>query len=173
MLQLIFNILFFTSVIAFTLSVYAFGGFDNSDIIALARGEKKVRYDVTVLHIEIAFFLLLFGVFVAILYGITYGQDREEHRFALYDLAIHTIAIGFIGFTIALYLPLMLPPIIGKTVQFTNLSKIPLLLIVLSLGLRTFGDLILAQGNSVPNIISHISSPITYELLYLSLGLSG
>jgi hypothetical protein len=172
-LQLIFNILFFTSVIAFSISIYAFGGFDNSDIMRLVSGEKKVRYDLTVLHVKISFSLLLFGIFVAILYGITYGEDREAYRFALYDLAIHTIAIGFIGITISLYLPLMLPPIIGKTIQFTNLSKLPLLLIVLSLGLRTFGDIILAQGGSVPDFVSQFSSPLTYKLLYLSLGLSG
>jgi hypothetical protein len=153
-LQLIFNILFFTSVIAFSLSIYAFGGFDNSDIKRLVRGEKKVRYDLTVLHVKISFSLLLFGIFVAILYGITYGEDREAYRFAQYDLAIHTIAIGFIGITISLYLPLMLPPIIGKTIQFTNLSKLPLLLIVLPLGLRAFGDIILAQGGSVPDFVS-------------------
>lgn len=172
-LQLIFNILFFTSVIAFSLSIYAFGGFDNSDIMRLVRGEKKVRYDLIVLHVKISFSLLLFGIFVAILYGITYGEDREAYRFALYDLAIHTIAIGFIGITISLYLPLMLPPIIGKTIQFTNLSKLPLLLIVLSLGLRACGDIILAQGGSVPDFVSQFSSPLTYKLLYLSLGLSG
>jgi hypothetical protein len=76
----------------------------------------------------------------------------------LYDLAIHTIAIGFIGITISLYLPMMLPPIIGKTVLFTSLNKIPLVLIVLSLGLRAFGDIILAQGSSVPNFIYLYSS---------------
>jgi hypothetical protein len=67
----------------------------------------------------------------------------------------------------------MLPPIIGKTVQFTNLGKLPLLLIVLSLGLRAFGDIILSQGESVPDFVSQFSSPLAYKLLYLSLGLSG
>ena len=40
-LQSIFNIIFFTSVLTFTLSIYAFGGFDNSEIIRLIKGEKK------------------------------------------------------------------------------------------------------------------------------------
>ena len=71
-LQLTFNILFFTSVFAFCLSIYAFGGFDNSDIMRLVRGEKKIRYDLTVLHVKISFSLLLFGIFVAIPYSITY-----------------------------------------------------------------------------------------------------
>jgi hypothetical protein len=65
--------------------------------------------------------------------------------FVFYDLAIHSIAIGFIGLTIALYLPLMLPPIIGKIIHFTNFNKIPLLLIIISLFIRVAGDFILAQ----------------------------
>ncbi len=172
-LHLVFNMFFFASVVAFILSIYAFGGFDNSDIINLVQGEKKVRYNLTGLHIKISFLLLLLGIFVAILLGITYGQDYEVYRFALYDIAIHTIAIGFIGITISLYLPLMLPPIIGKTVQFTNLNKIPILLIVLSLGLRALGDVILAQQNSVSNFVFQFTSLLTLKILNLSVGLSG
>jgi hypothetical protein len=116
-----------------------------------------LRFNLTVLHVKISFLLLLLGVFVAILFGTTYDLDYGMYRFALYDLAIHSIAIGFIGITISLYLPLMLPPIIGKTVQFTNLNKIPLLLIVLALGLRAMGDVILAQSTSIPNFVSQFS----------------
>jgi hypothetical protein len=172
-LHLVFNMLFFASVVTFVLSIYAFGGFNNSHIITTIQGEKKIRYDLTVLHIKISFLLLLLGIFVAILFGINQGQHFGGYRFALYDIAIHTIAIGFIGITISVYLPLMLPPIIGKTVQFTNLNKIPLLLIVLSLGLRALGDIILAQSNSVPNFGSQFSSLLTVKILNLSLGLSG
>ena len=171
-LQSIFNIIFFTSVITFTLSIYAFCGFDNSEIIRLIKGEKKIRYNLTVLHVKISFFLLLLGIFISILFGISYGQDRETYRFALYDLAVHTIAIGFIGTTISLYLPLMLPPITGKTIQFTNLNRIPLLLIVSSLGLRAVGDIIIAQGNSVSNLVSQSTSLPTMKILSISLGLS-
>jgi len=71
-LHLVFNMFFFASVVAFILSIYAFGGFDNSDIINLVQGEKKVRYNLTGLHIKISFLLLLLGIFVAILLGITY-----------------------------------------------------------------------------------------------------
>jgi hypothetical protein len=172
-LHLVFNMLFFVSVVTFALSIYAFGGFNNSHIISTIQGEKKIRYNLTVLHIKISFPLLLLGIFVAILFGINQGQHSEGYRFALYDIGIHTIAIGFIGITISLYLPLMLPPIIGKTVQFTNLNEIPLLLILLSLGLRALGDVILAQSNSVPNFVSQFSSLLTLKILNLSLGLSG
>lgn len=171
-LQSIFNIIFFTSVITFTLSIYAFCGFDNSEIIRLIKGEKKIRYNLTGRHVKISFFLLLLGIFISILFGISYGQDRETYRFALYDLAVHTIAIGFIGTTISLYLPLMLPPITGKTIQFTNLNRIPLLLIVSSLSLRAVGDIIIAQGNSVSNLVSQSTSLPTMKILSISLGLS-
>lgn len=172
-LQSVFNIIFFTSVVTFTLSIYAFGGFDNSEIIRLIEGEKRTRYNLTVLHVKISFFLLLLGIFIAILFGISFGQDHETYRFALYDLAIHTIAIGFIGTTISMYLPLMLPPITGKTVQFTNLYRIPLLLIILSLGLRAVGDIIIAQGNSVSDLVYQSTSLPTIKILSFSLGLSG
>jgi hypothetical protein len=42
--------------------------------------------------------------------------------FVLYDLAIQYVAIGFLGFTIALYLPLMLPPITGRIVPFYKIQ---------------------------------------------------
>ena len=173
-LQSIFNIIFFTSVVTFTLSIYAFGGFDNSEIIRLIKGEKKIRYNLTVPTCEgfICFYSCSAFLFQFYLVFHT-GQDHETYRFALYDLAIHTIAIGFIGTTISLYLPLMLPPITGKTVQFTNLNRIPLLLIVSSLGLRAVGDIIVAQGNSVSNLVSQSTSLPTMKILSISLGLSG
>jgi hypothetical protein len=71
----------------------------------------------------------------------------------------------------ALYLPLMLPPIIGKIIHFTNFNKIPLLLIILSLSIRAVGDFVLAQLLS--------SSPSEYirssslQILKYSFGLSG
>ena len=172
-LRSVFNIIFFTSVVTFSLSVYALGGFDNSEIVHLIQGENKARYILTVLHVKISFILLMLGIFIAALFSIPYGEDQETYRFALYDLAIHTIAIGFIGITISLYLLMMLPPIIGKTVLFTSLNKIPLVLIVLSLGLRAFGDIILAQGSSVPNFIYLYSSFPILKILNLLLGLSG
>lgn len=146
-LQISFNTVLFVSVVFFATSVYVFGGFDNSEIRRLIQGEKKIRYHLTVVHVKISFLLLLSGIFMAFLFAVIYGDDLGTYDFALYDLAIHTVAIGFIGITISLYLPLMLPPITGKTVQFTNLNKLPLLLIVSSLALRALGDIILAQGN--------------------------
>lgn len=39
--HLIFNMLFFASVVTFVLSIYAFGGFNNSHIIRTIKGEKR------------------------------------------------------------------------------------------------------------------------------------
>ena len=83
-LRSVFNIIFFTSVVTFSLSVYALGGFDNSEIVHLIQGEKKARYILTVLHVKISFILLLLGIFIAALFSIPYGEDQETYRFALY-----------------------------------------------------------------------------------------
>ena len=78
---------------------------------------------------------------------------------------IHTIAIGFIGVTIALYLPLMLSPIIGRTIRFLHFSKIPIILIIASVCLRFIGDLFL-QADLV-------ASGVKYLYLNIPLSLSG
>ncbi len=139
LISVIFNVTLFASVLLFAHAVYAFGGFDNKAILSLLKGERKVRYNITVIHIKISFSFLFIGVAMAILFSLV-GQ-----YFVFYDLAIHSIAIGFIGLTVALYLPLMLPPVIGKIIHFTSFNKIPLFLIIVSLIIRTAGGLILAQ----------------------------
>ena len=73
-LRSVFNIIFFTSVVTFSLSVYALGGFDNSEIVHLIQGEKKARYILTVLHVKISFILLLLGIFIAALFSIPYRR---------------------------------------------------------------------------------------------------
>jgi hypothetical protein len=165
LLSIIFNVALFASALTFASAVYAFGGFDNRDILQLIKGEKKARYSFTVIHIKISFLFLFIGIAMAILFSLV-GQ-----YFVFYDLVIHSIAIGFIGLTIALYLPLMLPPIIGKIVYFTNFNKIPLLLIIISLGIRAGGDLILTQPLSSSSLeYIRYSSP---KILTYFFGLSG
>ncbi len=138
-LSIIFNTTLFASALTFASSIYAFGGFDNSEILRLIKGEKKVRYSFIVIHVRISFLFLLIGISMAFVSGIF------NQYFVFYDLAIHNIAIGFIGLTIALYLPLMLPPIIGKVIHFTSLRKIPLLLIIVSLSIRAVADFIITK----------------------------
>ena len=139
LLSMVFSFTFFASVLIFAIAIYAFGGFDNSEILLLISGEKKARYNFIVVHISLSFMFLLLGITIALLFFLV------GPYYIFYDLAIHIIAIGFIGLTIALYLPLMLPPIIGKIVYFTNFNKVPLILIVISLCMRATGDFFLGQ----------------------------
>jgi hypothetical protein len=142
----IFNIVLLGCVITFGRAVYIFGGFDNSEILRVLQGERKARYSYTVSHLRLAFLFLFASIIMAAAFNI-FGT------FVLYDLAIHYIAIGFLGFTIALYLPLMLPPITGRTVHFTKFNSLPLFLIIAALAIRTSGDIMmmslqLATSNS-------------------------
>jgi hypothetical protein len=123
--------------ISFAKSVFIFGGFDNTGILPLMQGEKKARYIYTTRHLRLAFIFLYAGIASAVAF------ITIDNSYTLYDLAIHYTAIGFIGITIALYLPMMLPPITGRIVHFTSFNNIPIILIVSGLMMRTFGDLII------------------------------
>jgi hypothetical protein len=156
-LQIFFNIVLLSSALFFGATVYAFGGYDNTELLRLIQGEKKARYKFTVRHVKLSFLFLYFGIAMAVLFG-TFSET-----FAFYDLAIHVISIGFIGTTIALYLPLMLPPVIGKVIRFTNFNSIPIILIVMALVIRAIGDFTLA----------HSSWPAQFQLLSQFVGLNG
>ncbi|MEP0826786.1 MAG: hypothetical protein HRF40_15030 [Nitrososphaera sp.] len=132
-LAIVFNLVYLACIATFTGAIYTFGGFDNREILSLIHGEKKARYMYTILHSRLAFLFLLAGTVVALAFNLS-------NSFMLYDLAIHYTTIGFIGTTIALYLPLMLPPITGKMVHFTKFNHLPILLLVTALGIRTVGD---------------------------------
>jgi hypothetical protein len=167
-LSMIFNTTLFASALTFAISTYAFGGFDNSEILHLIKGEKKARYCFIVIHIKISFLFLFIGVLMAFISG----MYRES--FAFYDLAIHSIAIGFIGLSITLYLPLMLPPITGKVIHFTSLRKVPLLLIIISLSLRVIADFVTVQPyySYSSTLAIHENISLVRVLTYL-FGLSG
>jgi hypothetical protein len=166
LLPIIFNVTLFASALTFASAIYAFGGFDNREILRLIQGEKKARYNFTVIHVKVSFLFLFIGIAIAILFSI-FGQ-----YFVFYDLVIHSIAIGFTGLTIALYLPLMLPPIVGKIIHFTNFNKVPLLLIIISLSIRAVGDFILAQPPLSSSSLEYIRSS-SFQILTYSFGLSG
>ena len=94
--------------------------------------------------------ILISNVYDFISYDIRRRRSKKNNSgsilgtFVLYDLAIHYTAIGFIGITIALYLPLMLPPITGRIIHFTKFNSLPLFLIIASLAIRTSGDIVLS-----------------------------
>lgn len=143
LLAIVFNATLLFSIITFARSVYTFGGFDNSEILRLIHGEKKTRYIYTIGHQRLAFLFLFAGTAAALAFNIS-------NSYILYDLAIHYTTIGFIGTTIALYLPLMLPPITGRMVHFTRFSKLPILLVIAALVVRTIGDFAITfQANIV------------------------
>lgn len=159
---IIFNIVFLSSALTFGGAVYITGGFDNSgEIRRLIQGEKKARYNFTTIHIKLSFLFLYIGITMALLFNLF------NETFAFYDLSIHIIAVGFIGTTITLYLPLMLPPVIGRTIDFTNFNKIPLILIILSLSIRAIGEFTFTQSSSP--YLAVISSPHIYQPIIILL----
>ena len=138
-LDIAFNLSMISMVVFFVLSLYIYGGFDNTQILKLITGEKKKRYHMIILYTRIAYGFLL----TALILGTTHAVNLTN--FALYDLTIHYTAIGFIGITIMLYLPLMIPPILEKSIRFLDFNHIPLVLILSALGIRTIGDVILSS----------------------------
>ncbi|HSA98653.1 MAG TPA: hypothetical protein VLF17_06205 [Candidatus Nitrosotenuis sp.] len=141
-----FNLLFLSAITAFSISLYIYGGFDDKEIRSLIKGEKLVRYNFTILHTRLAFSFLHVAVVMAVFFSFF-------PSFALYDLAIHFTAIGFIGITIMLYLPILLPPITGKSIQFVQFNKIPLALLVGGLTARAAGDFVI---QIIPSQLSYI-----------------
>lgn len=142
-----FNAALMACAALFALSIFVFGGFDNSEILRLISGEKKTRYVYTASYSRLSFLFLFAGVAFAAAFSLGAGGGSGSgggYAFALYDLAIHFTAIGFIGTTIALYLPLMLPPITGRAVRFEKFSHAPVLLLVSSLLIRAAGDAAMA-----------------------------
>ena len=140
LLDVVFNLSMLTMVLLFALSVYIYGGFNNTEILKLITGEKKKRYHTIVLYSRIAYGFLFAGLVL----GTVYAADLKN--FALYDLTIHYVAIGFIGVTIMLYLPIMIPPILEKSVRFLEFNHIPLVLILSGLAIRTVGDYVMTLG---------------------------
>ena len=155
-IQLLFSISLLAATVFFTIALNIFGGFDYSHILALSKDEKRARYKYTLLHVKLSFIFLYLG-FIFLLISIFFPSI-----FMLHDMWIHTMAIGFIGVTIALYLPLMLSPITGRTIRFLHFSKIPIYLLLTSISLRFIGDLIL-QAHLLIN---------GAEYIYLSIPLS-
>jgi len=133
-----FNVVLLGSVITFGRAVYIFGGFDNREILRVLQDERKARYSYIVRHLRLAFLFLFASIIMAAAFNI-FGT------FVLYDLAVHYAAIGFLGITIALYLPLMLPPITGRIVHFTKFNSLPLFLIIAALAIRTLGDIMMTS----------------------------
>ena len=158
-IETLFYSTFLMGVITFSFALNIFVGFDNKQILELSMGEKKARYRYTLVHVKLSFMFLFLGITLSII-SLFFAD-----LFSLYDMWIHITAIGFIGITIALYLPMMLPPIIGRTVRFSHFSKIPLSLVIISLCLRALGHFFI-------QVFPH-TNEIPYLYLAGLLGMSG
>jgi hypothetical protein len=158
-IETLFYTTFLMGVITFSFALNIFVGFDNKQILELSMGEKKARYRYTLVHVKVSFMFLFLGITLSII-SLFFAD-----LFSLYDMWIHITAIGFIGITIALYLPMMLPPIIGRTVRFSRFSKIPLSLVIISLCLRALGHFFI-------QVFPH-TNEIPYLYLAALLGMSG
>ena len=133
LLSSIFNLLVIFSSITFSISIYLHSNYESKAHILQSSSDKRERYLYTLYHTRISFYFLCIGAFLAMFY---YLFDK---KFMFYDLSIHFIAIGFIGITIASYIPMMLAPILGKPIVVGKFNKIPLILITVSLVIRTIG----------------------------------
>ena len=159
LLSTLFQFSFLAGAVCFAWAHNIFVGFDTSKIMQLSKGEKKARYKYTLFIAKLSFAFLLVGITLSI------TSIYLPNIFVIYDMWIHIIAIGFIGLTIALYLPLLLSPILGRTIRFTHFSKLPIWLIVISLSVRVVGDIFIQT-------ISY-SGEVSYQYLAISLSLSG
>ena len=159
LLSTLFQFSFLAGAICFAWAHNIFAGFDTSKIMQLSKGEKKARYKYTLFIAKLSFAFLFVGITLSI------TSIYLPNIFVIYDMWIHIIAIGFIGLTIALYLPLLLSPILGRTIRFTYFSKLPIWLIVISLSVRVVGDIFFQS-------ISY-SGEVSYQYLAISLSLSG
>ncbi len=154
-LSLAFNMALVGCAATFAHSLYFFGGFDDNQIIKLISGEKKARYSYTKAYSRISFLFLYAGIVLAVLFNMLVSSSSlttpseaniGNLSYLAYDLAIHLTAIGFIGTTIALYLPLMLPAITGRQVHFAKFSHTPVVLLIAGLAVRAAGDVAFSSG---------------------------
>jgi hypothetical protein len=133
LLSVSFNLLVIISSITFSISIYLHSNYESKTHILQSSSDKRERYLYTLHHTRISWYFLCLGAFWAVLY---YSFDK---KFMFYDLSIHFMAIGFIGVTIASYIPMMLAPILGKPIVVGKFNKIPLILVTVSLVMRTMG----------------------------------
>jgi hypothetical protein len=148
-LALAFNTAFFASGALLVLSLFIYGGFSYGQVTSLLSGERKARYTYTLAYSRLSYAFLFSGIGFAVLFHSMAGNNG----FLFYDLAIHFGAIGFVGITVALYLPLMIPPILGKQVQFAKFNHIPVLLLSASLGIRVLADFFIGASGPLSYIL--------------------
>jgi hypothetical protein len=162
-LPIIFNVFVILSSILFSVSVYAYNNYENKKYILQSPTDKKERYLYTLYHTRVSFYFLYAGGALGLMFYIF------DKNFIFYDLSIHFIAIGFIGITIASYLPMMLAPILGKPIVIKKFNKIPMILIVISLIIRSIGMIYMSYFNSYGFSSLYVLASISGFLILLSI----
>jgi hypothetical protein len=162
-LPILFNLFVILSSIMLSLSIFLYNNYENKKYILQSTADKKERYLYTLHHTKISFYFLYVGIVLALLFYIF------DKKFMFYDLSIHFIAIGFIGITISSYLPMMLAPILGKPIIIRKINKIPLILIIISLLIRTMGMVYVSYFNNNGASYLHILTSISGFLILLAI----
>jgi hypothetical protein len=129
----------------------------NSDSADTHEKVARIRY--LLMLLRISYMMLTIGVCIALLYSIT-------PVFALYDLAIHMVTMGFIGVTIMNFMPIMLPPILGRNINYVRFNGIPLLLLLAAIGVRILWNT-LPLVIDIDRIVLGVSGMITIVAMLL------
>ncbi len=162
-LPLLFNLFMFSSSITFSISVYVYNNYENKKHILQSAKDKRERFLYTMHHTQVSFCFLYIGIVLGLLFYVF------DEKFMFYDLSIHFIAIGFIGVTIASYLPMMLAPILGKPIAVNRFYKVPLILIIISLLTRTVGVVYISYFNGNGFTLLHALTSISGFLTMLAI----
>ncbi|MCS6767156.1 MAG: hypothetical protein RMJ59_03355 [Candidatus Nitrosocaldus sp.] len=117
----------------------------------------RLRFFATLLRV--AYIALLLGLINALLYA-------TNPTFHLYDLAIHMVTMGFIGITIMNFMPIMLPPIVGRNVNYTRFNMIPLIVLLSAIALRVSWNL-MPYMMAVDRVVFGISGLVTVAAMIL------
>jgi hypothetical protein len=163
LLPILFNLFMLSSSITFSISTYVYNDYENKKYILQSTGDKKDRYLYTLYHTRVSFYFLFIGSAFGLMF---YLFDKT---FIFYDLSIHFIAIGFIGITIASYLPMMLAPILGKPIAVKKFNNIPLILITISLLIRSIGMMHISYFNDSDLFILHVSTSLSGFLILFAI----
>ncbi len=127
-----YTLLIATSMI-FAYSIYVMSKYRVPEFLYTSEDpqarEKISRLKFFIPLLRISYIMLVLGLVTALLYDLT-------PIFALYDLAIHLVTIGFIGITIMNFMPIMLPPILGKDVNYTRFNMLPLIILLAGIVVR-------------------------------------
>ncbi len=127
-----YTLLIATSMI-FAYSIYVMSKYRVPEFLYTSEDpqarEKISRLKFFIPLLRVSYIMLVLGLVTALLYDLT-------PIFALYDLAIHLVTIGFIGITIMNFMPIMLPPILGKDVNYTRFNMLPLIILLAGIVVR-------------------------------------